>query len=83
MSTDDFEKWAQELAQEVAQVDLEYSLAIDQDGTALEGVYVHPLPPGANIMVDDAESSAACYLTAAECRRLAHYLLACAKAVES
>lgn len=74
-------------AEAVAAVDLEYSLAIDEGGTSVEGVYVYFVPldarvsPGhARIVVENEDSSAVYFLTAAECVRLGQYLLACAKA---
>jgi hypothetical protein len=64
----------------VATIDLDYSLAIDHEGTAVEGVAVYPIPTGAELRVDDPDAQAIYLLSAAECIRLAHYLLACASA---
>jgi hypothetical protein len=64
----------------VAAVDLEYSLAIDDGGTSDDGIYVDALGTGARISLTDELDEIIHYLTAAECTRLAHYLLACAKA---
>lgn len=64
----------------VAAVDLEYSLAIDHEGTTPEGVYVYPLQMGALLIADDRRHSIRQALTAAECIRAGTYLLACGKA---
>ena len=66
--------------QVVAAIDLDYELAIDSGGWTTEGVYVDPQPAGARIVVDDQTTSVVYYLTGSDCIRLAHYLLACAKA---
>jgi hypothetical protein len=70
------------LEEQVAQVDLEYSLAIDQGGTDVGGVYAWPLNTGARVMVSDDRSEANRALPATECTRLALYLLACARAAD-
>jgi hypothetical protein len=64
-------------------IDLAYGLAIARGGTKPQGVYVHSTPTGASIGVDDESGGATYFLTAAECRRLGRYLLACGQAAES
>jgi hypothetical protein len=71
------------LEEQVAQVDLDYSLAIDSDGTSPDSVSAWPMPTGARIYVADDTYEAHRLLSAAECVRLGHYLLACAKAAGS
>jgi hypothetical protein len=72
------------IEEQVGQVDLDYSLAIDEGGTSATGIYAYSSRTGARVVIDDLDGSELAYvLSAAECTRLAHYLLACAKAAGS